>query len=60
MAFNIADLFEYTADVVPDRIALVFGDTRLTFAELDERANRLANGMAELGITTGDKVVLRQ
>lgn len=56
MAFNIADLFEYTADVVPDRIALVFGDTRLTFAELDERANRLANGMAELGITTGDKV----
>jgi non-ribosomal peptide synthetase component F len=56
MAFNIADLFEFTVDAVPDRIALVFGDARLTFSELDERSNRLAHGMADLGIGPGDKV----
>jgi acyl-CoA synthetase (AMP-forming)/AMP-acid ligase II len=56
MAFNIADLFEYTVDAVPERVALVFGDTRLTFEELDASSNRLAHSMAELGVGPGDKV----
>ena len=43
MAFNIADLFEHTVDAVPDRLALVVGDDRLTFAEVEERSNRLAH-----------------
>jgi hypothetical protein len=30
VAYNIADLFEHTVDAVPDRIALVDGDVRLT------------------------------
>jgi 3-oxocholest-4-en-26-oate---CoA ligase len=54
--WNIADLFEAVADTVPDRIALVAGRTRLTYAELDERANRLAHGLAGLGIGAGDHV----
>ena len=40
--FNLADLWEATADTVPDRTAVVCGDRRLTYGELDERANRLA------------------
>ena len=42
MEFNLADLFEIVADTVPDRLALVAGDARLTYRELDERANRMA------------------
>ena len=38
MKFNLADLFEKVADAVPDRLALVAGDRRLTYRELDERA----------------------
>lgn len=56
MAYNIADLFEYTADAVPDRIALVDRDTKLTFTELDERSNRIAHGLADAGLGHGDKI----
>ena len=45
MQFNLADLFEAIADAVPDRTAVVFGERRLTYRELDERANRLAHAL---------------
>ena len=56
--FNIADLFESLVDVVPERTALVSGDTRLTFAELDARANRFAHVLASRGVQAGDHVGL--
>ncbi|TMV45533.1 (2,3-dihydroxybenzoyl)adenylate synthase [Paenibacillus mesophilus] len=40
-------------------IAVVAGETRLTYAELDERADRLAAGFHALGIGPGDRVVLQ-
>src|SRR5204862_6441019 len=43
-------------DTVPDHEALVCGSRRLTFAEEDERANRLANALAARGIGPGDHV----
>ncbi len=33
MEFNLADLFEVVVDAVPDRAAVVAGDTRLTYAD---------------------------
>lgn len=56
MEFNIADLFESVVDRIPDRMALVAGGRRLTYAELDERANRLAHHLNGLGIGVGDHV----
>jgi mycobactin salicyl-AMP ligase len=35
------------------------GQYRLTFSQLDERADRAAAGLAELGIATGDRVLLQ-
>ena len=35
------------------------GPQRLTFAQLDERADRAAAGLAELGIAVGDRVLLQ-
>src|SRR5581483_2503897 len=59
-AFNIADLFELVADTVPDREAVVCGERRLTYRELDERATRLAHALqTELGIEPGDHVGLQ-
>ena len=39
--YNFADLFELAVDKVPDRVALVDHRRRVTYRELDERANRL-------------------
>jgi len=58
MEFNLADLFESVADAVPEREALVCGDRRLTYSELDERANRLAHYLASQGIGKGDHIGL--
>ncbi|MYW03134.1 (2,3-dihydroxybenzoyl)adenylate synthase [Streptomyces sp. SID3343] len=43
----------------PDRIAIVDGDRRLTYRDLDERADRLAAGLLARGIAKGDRVVLQ-
>src|SRR5260221_10098890 len=56
MEFNLADLFERVADTVPDRLALVAGDRRLTYAQLDERANRVAHSLVDAGARPGQHV----
>ncbi len=58
MEFNLADLWEAVVDAVPDREALVCRGRRLTFAEADERINRLAHALAGRGIGPGDHVAL--
>src|SRR6478735_9626102 len=56
MEFNLADLFEAVADAAPDRVALVAGDRRLTFRDLDERANRFAHYLRDVGVLPGQHV----
>lgn len=59
MSYNLADLFESVADAIPDRTAIVSDQRRLNYAELDERATRLANGWAEKGIGRNDHIGLQ-
>ena len=56
---NLADLFEAVVDADPDREVLVVGDRRLTYRQLDERANRLAHVLADAGVGVGDTVGLQ-
>ncbi len=58
MALNIADLAEHAIDAVPDRVALICGDEKLTYAELEEKANRLAHYLQSQGVKKDDKVGL--
>ncbi|MGW3472796.1 AMP-binding protein [Saccharopolyspora sp. NPDC000995] len=58
-------MYDFTiADVVREHrrsraavIALVDDDRRLTYAELDERTNRLANALLDVGVRAGDRVL---
>ena len=56
--FNLADLFESVADAVPERTALVCGEQRRTFAELDRRANQCAHALVARGVKARDVVGL--
>jgi 3-oxocholest-4-en-26-oate---CoA ligase len=56
--FNLADLWEAVADHVPDRIALRCGAQCRTYAQLEERSNRLAHWYLEQGVKTGDRIGL--
>jgi acyl-CoA synthetase (AMP-forming)/AMP-acid ligase II len=56
MELNLADLFELVADEVPDATAMVSGGRRLTYRELDRRADRLAHHLAGVGIGAGERV----
>ena len=56
MEFNLADMLESVVDAVPDREALYAEGRRLTFRQLDERANQLAHHLAAQGIGHGDHV----
>jgi acyl-CoA synthetase (AMP-forming)/AMP-acid ligase II len=56
--FNFADCFELVADTVPDRIAIVSGDRRRTYAEVDDRTTRFAHVLADAGVGIGEHVGL--
>ena len=56
MAYNIADLFEHAVDNFPERLAVACGDEEATYAELEDRANRLAHHLAANGVGTGSHV----
>ncbi|WP_371780497.1 acyl-CoA synthetase [Streptosporangium subroseum] len=56
MEFNHADLFEGLADAIGDRTAVICGDSRMTYAELDAHANRLAHYLTARGVRAGQHV----
>jgi 3-oxocholest-4-en-26-oate---CoA ligase len=50
MEFNLADLNDAISAAVPDRECIVWRDRRLTYGEVAERTNRLANHLVAAGL----------
>ncbi len=55
---NLAVLLEDSAREVPERIAVIYNDIKLSYAAVNAAANQVANGLATRGIGLGDKVAL--
>lgn len=55
---NIAENLERARLFFPDKAALIFENQTLTYRQLDENANRLANGLQALGLVAGDRAAL--
>ncbi len=56
--FTVADRIEERAAADPDRVFAFFEDRRVTYDELNRRANRVAAVAHEQGLRTGDVVAL--
>jgi len=55
---NLGYLFDTALTLAPSVPAIFQGETVLTYADLDARSNRLANALAGVGVTAGDRVAL--
>ncbi|MFW2243369.1 long-chain-fatty-acid--CoA ligase [Rhodococcus opacus] len=55
---NLSVLLEDSARRYPSKDALVLGNTKLTYAQVDGAANQVANLLVERGVQPGDKVAL--
>jgi fatty-acyl-CoA synthase len=58
MGINIGEFLSKRAALTPKREGLVCEGVRRTFQELNERSNRIANAMLNLGVRRGDRVGL--
>ena len=54
----IGDILRQSAARHPDKLALIAGDARLTYGELDRAANRVANVVRGLGLRKGSRIAL--
>ena len=51
-------MLEKTASEVPQQTAIVLGSRKVSYRELDETSNKIANALISLGIKKGDHVAL--
>ena len=54
----LGEMLARVARKYPEKLALVFEETRLSFADLDDRVNRLANALSDSGVGKGEKVAV--
>jgi len=55
---TISEMLEGMAHYESDKTALIFGNERQTYGDLNRNVNRMANGLIALGIQPGDRVML--
>lgn len=54
----LKDMLRWNAKRHPDKVAIVFDDCRYTFSQLQDRVNRLCNGLLNMGLIRGDRVAI--
>ncbi len=56
--YTIGDICRRSARLWPDKMAVVYEQTRLTYQQLDERVNRLANALRSNGVVKTDRLAV--
>jgi len=55
---NLKAMLEETAKHYRGKTAITLGDRRLSYAELDEASNKIANALLKMGVSKGDRVAM--
>lgn len=56
--YTLGEISRRSAVLWPDKTAVVYEDTRLTYRQLDSRVNRLANALLALGVGRSDRLTV--
>lgn len=54
----VQEFLEVSAERTPDKVALICAGQRLTYRQVEEDANRVANGLLAAGVQRGDRVAV--
>jgi acyl-CoA synthetase (AMP-forming)/AMP-acid ligase II len=57
---NTTDFLNIANAICPDRDLMIFEGKKWTFAQTNDRVNRLANALAQLGVEKGDRIGMLQ
>jgi acyl-CoA synthetase (AMP-forming)/AMP-acid ligase II len=60
MNMNIGSVLTHAARSSPDRVAVIYGDLRRNYRDLNSRANQLADSLRHTQIGKGDRVAVLQ
>ncbi len=55
---NLKAMLEESAKHYGGKTAIVLGDRRLSYAELDKASNKVANALIKMGVSKGDRVAM--
>jgi long-chain acyl-CoA synthetase len=55
---QVEQFLEHSAQRSPEKVALISGDNRYTYRQIDEDANRLAHAFIGAGVQRGDRLVI--
>ncbi len=55
---SLGQMLERSAERYPDNVAVTFINNKITYARLNQMANRFANVLKQLGVSKGDRVAL--
>jgi acyl-CoA synthetase (AMP-forming)/AMP-acid ligase II len=55
---SVGEMLARSARLVPDKVALILGDEKVTYWEIEERSNAVAGGLQRLGVAKGDRVAV--
>src|SRR5690348_4831090 len=57
-SFTFGDIYRRNAECFPDRTAFIFEGRRVTHLEYLQRVERLASGLARIGVKSGDRLAI--
>lgn len=53
---TLVEMLERNTRDVPDKVAIVYQELRITYRELNEQVNKLAHALLDLGLQKGDRI----
>jgi long-chain acyl-CoA synthetase len=57
-AMHLGEIVALAAQRTPEKPAIIFRDQPITYSQLDQRVNQVANGLLSMGVKKGDRVGL--